>query len=115
MTQNIKDAEEENRDYIFVPHPNIPFMETCMKNPRIKYVIHPYMEGKWHAIAVTKNTQTYETRKPFPESWRGLDGKILEKASGVKGAFFCHKAGFVAGATSRESMIKMVEKSLNSK
>lgn len=112
VNKAIKEAESKNREYIFLPNTLIPFMEVCVKHPKIKYVISPYIKGRWHAKCVTKSISTYETRKPFPKSWGGLNGKDLERVSGIKGAFFCHKVGFIAGALSKESMIKMVEKSL---
>ena len=44
-----------------------------------------------------------------PSANEAFSGAELEQVSGVPGAKFCHKARFIAAASSREAIIKMAE------
>ena len=55
-----------------------------------------------------------ESRKLFPESWRGVmenTGKLKE-VTGVADAAFCHQNGFFLTVGSKEGAIKLAEKAL---
>jgi uncharacterized UPF0160 family protein len=43
--------------------------------------------------------------KPFPELWRGLSDKALQKASKISDAIFCHRAGHLLITQSKESAL----------
>ena len=55
-----------------------------------------------------------ESRKLFPESWRGLNFKEFSEVAGVPDGIFCHNAGFLLGTTSQESALKLAKIALNS-
>ena len=46
------------------------------------------------------------------EEYRGLKGEELNNVSGLNDTEFVHKAGFIGGAWSIESAIKLAEKSV---
>lgn len=48
-------------------------------------------------------------RKPLPEAWRGLSGAALAKATGVQDAVFCHVAGFMCTAKTREGALALAK------
>jgi uncharacterized UPF0160 family protein len=74
------------------------------------YTIHENQEnGNWQVIAVGKEKGSFENRKSLPESWRGLTDQDLAKVTGVSDAVFCHNAGFIAVAKSKEGAIKLAE------
>ena len=55
---------------------------------------------------------SFTNRVSLCQAYRGLRGDALNKAAGVADAEFVHAAGFVGGAWSLESALKMVEASL---
>jgi uncharacterized UPF0160 family protein len=55
---------------------------------------------------------TFENRVSICKSYRGLRGEELKKISGIEEAEFVHAAGFIGGAWSQESALKMAEASL---
>lgn len=48
----------------------------------------------------------------FPEAWLGLEGEALQKATGLSGAGFCHKGGFLMSTENLEDAVKACEISL---
>ncbi len=77
------------------------------------YFIYPSRYGNsWKVEAVRKNLKTYESRKLFPESWRGLmnDNSELVKVTGVKDIIFCHQSGFFLNVESKEGALELAEK-----
>jgi len=51
-------------------------------------------------------------RVPLKAEWRGLRDKELGIISGCNDAIFVHASGFIGGAKSKESVVKMAEESL---
>jgi len=79
------------------------------------YCIYPGSnDSYWKVEAVKKSRETLESRKLFPESWRGLmesSGKLKE-VTGVADANFCHQNGFFLTVGSKEGAIALAEKAL---
>ena len=48
-------------------------------------------------------------RCPFPDKWRGLHERELEKVSDVPGAIFVHNGGYVAYAVDRSAALNMID------
>jgi uncharacterized UPF0160 family protein len=68
----------------------------------------------WSVEAIRKSPNTMESRKLFPESWRGLmkdDGKLKE-VTGIPDARFCHRNGFFLTVDSKDGAIALAEKAL---
>lgn len=65
--------------------------------------------GDWTLGGIRKHEQGFEQRADLPAAWGGLSGAALEEVSGVQGAKFCHKALFIAAASSRDAILKMAE------
>ena len=82
----------------------LPFNESCAESDRFTYVVFPAGDS-WRVQAVEESFY-------FPINWRGLSNEQLEEVS-TSGAIFCHKAGFIAGFTTREQAIKAATISLN--
>ena len=61
---------------------------------------------------VPPHSGSFDMRVPLKADWRGLRDKELAKESGCDDAIFVHATGFIGGAKSRESVIKMAELSL---
>ena len=66
----------------------------------------------WQVASVTENPNTMISRKPLPEAWRGKKDEELQKITGVKEAFFCHRAGFMAMSRNKEGALELARKAL---
>ncbi len=59
-------------------------------------VIFPHSNGVWAIKTLPSDPKNDFSQKcPAPKEWRGLKEQELEKASGIKGLYFCHKGGFL--------------------
>ncbi|MFA6050313.1 MAG: MYG1 family protein [Candidatus Paceibacterota bacterium] len=92
-----------------------PWNDAIMEYPEPLYVVYPTDSGrygKWAAKTVSKEKNSFESRKPFPESWAGKRDEELQKASGVSDATFCHNGRFLTIARSREGAIELAKQAL---
>lgn len=81
---------------------------VCREAPDVLFVVFPAKDN-WRAQAVPVKAGSFEIRQRFPESWGGLSTEALVEATGVQDAIFCHRAGFIAGAKTREGIYKMLQ------
>jgi len=76
------------------------------------YFVYPSKRGGgWDVCATRKEKGTFDSKKPFPPSWRGLRGEELAKETGVSGAVFCHNSGFLCSAKTKEEALELAKKS----
>ena len=68
--------------------------------------------GKWRVQCVAESEQSFESRKALPEPWRGVRDEALSQVSGIPGCVFVHASGFIGGALSYDSALKMAVASL---
>lgn len=88
-------------------------LERDMKIEKLAYVI--YFDGgagDWRIQAVAVAPGSFESRVPLKKDWRGLEQSALAKISGIEDIVFCHHSGFIGGALSLESVIRMGRESL---
>jgi uncharacterized UPF0160 family protein len=105
-------AKYSGKDYLILEK-DIPIWQpTVVRKTDMKYVIHPDENWHWRSRAVPKKINGFESRLPFPEEWRGLSGKELQEITQIYDAEFCHKAGFMAVAKTKEGAIALTERSL---
>ncbi|TGZ85599.1 metal-dependent protein hydrolase [Ascodesmis nigricans] len=78
------------------------------------YVLYGEGAGKpnWRIQCVPVSKDSFESRKPLPEAWRGFRDEELSKISGVPGGVFVHASGFIGGNTSYEGALAMAKKAL---
>lgn len=72
--------------------------------------VYPDLRGGWSAKVVPKGGQDYEARMLFPKAWRGKSEEVLRSITGVEDVKFCHNAGFLAIARSKEGALALVNK-----
>ncbi len=77
------------------------------------YAIFQSRDNSWRVLAINKEAGTLELRKPLPAPWRAKHDSEFEEVSGVKGAQFCHRTGFMCVVKSKEAAIKLAELALN--
>ena len=61
-------------------------------------------------MAISPNK--FESRKPLPSLWRGLEYDKLSEVAGVPGCVFVHMSGFIGGNLSYEGALAMARASL---
>ncbi len=100
----------KDKEIIELP-PNIHWKEVLVPT-EAKFVVFPRNDGDFYVRAVPKEVGEFTSKIPFPESWGGLVGEELAGTTGVKDASFCHRDGFIAGASSREGALRLAELAL---
>lgn len=66
----------------------------------VLYVLFPEGSSQgsaWRIQAVGVSQSSFESRKAFPEAWRGLRNEALDGATGIEGCIFIHASGFIGG------------------
>lgn len=61
------------------------------------YVVYPDESSKWRIQCVPVSIDSFTSRKPLPEQWRGLRDDTLSEKSGIQGCIFVHASGFIGG------------------
>lgn len=94
--------------------PRYLYQETLSRLPEPIYLLYPGSNNTWKVEAVSKSPSTLESRKLFPQSWRGLmDGDAkLKEGTGVDDVIFCHRSGFLITAKSKEGALKLAQMAL---
>jgi uncharacterized UPF0160 family protein len=83
---------------------------------KVIYVLYPEKpapDAKWRIQAVPVSKDSFESRKPLPEAWRGFRDEKLDEISGVSGGVFVHAAGFIGGNKSFDGAKDMAVKALD--
>lgn len=72
-----------------------------------------YSDGKaWRVQAVAESSNSFTSRKPLPETWRGLRDEELSNVANIPGCIFTHAAGFIGGHNTRDGALQMAKKAL---
>ena len=81
----------------------------------VLYVLYPEKPdpgAKWRIQAVPVSKDSFESRKPLPEAWRGIRDDKLDELTGISGCVFVHAAGFIGGNKTFEGAKAMALKAL---
>jgi len=95
--------------------PRYLLQDTLSKLSEPIYLVYPSSKSKsWKVEAIKKSPETMESRKLFPESWRGfLNGDPKSKEIiGINDVIFTHPTGFYAQVKTKEGAIALAEKAL---
>lgn len=82
---------------------------------KVLYVLYPEKPGpdsKWRVQAVPLTKDSFQSRKPLPEAWRGVRDEELSEKTGIPGGVFVHAAGFIGGNKTFEGALAMAKKAL---
>lgn len=66
----------------------------------------------WRLQAVSISPARFESRKPLPYLWRGLENDRLSEVAGIPGSTFVHMSGFIGGNRSYDGALAMARASL---
>ncbi|EJT80299.1 hypothetical protein GGTG_00301 [Gaeumannomyces tritici R3-111a-1] len=84
---------------------------------KVVYVLYPEKpapDAKWRVQAVPESKDSFQSRLPLPEAWRGFRDEELDKITGIPGCVFVHAAGFIGGNKTFEGALAMAKKALES-
>ena len=108
----------ENRDIkeIMVLKTGCPWLQQLLKidiSNEVLFVISPGDNNVEYKIqTVKKSAGTFEARRDILESIRGKSSEEINSIIKIDDAIFCHKAGFIASAKSKESALKIAKLSI---
>jgi uncharacterized UPF0160 family protein len=83
---------------------------------KVLYVLYPEKptaDAKWRIQAVPVSKDSFESRKPLPEAWRGFRDEKLDEITGIDGGVFVHAAGFIGGNKTFEGAKAMALRALD--
>lgn len=79
------------------------------------YVLYPEKptpDAKWRVQCVPESKDSFTSRQPLPEAWRGFRDEELDGISGIPGCVFVHAAGFIGGNKTKDGALAMAKKAL---
>ena len=82
---------------------------------KVLFVLYPESEhegAKWRVQAVSVSKDSFESRKPLPNNWRGVRDDQLSEVSGIKGCVFAHTSGFIGGNKTKDGALEMAKKAI---
>jgi len=83
---------------------------------QVLYVLYPESprpDSKWRIQCVPVSKDSFQSRKPLPEAWRGFRDEKLDEITGIEGGVFVHAAGFIGGNKSFDGASKMAAKAVD--
>lgn len=119
--QNIVEEKiEESNNGILILDRYMPWKDIVLSsnNPKAKdilYAVFPSKRGGYNIVATPKQSGSFDVKKPFPNTWAGLDENKLKEISGIKTIKFCHKSLFICSCESYIDALKIAEISINFK
>jgi len=78
----------------------------------VLYAEKPVPDAKWRIQCVPETSNSFQSRKPLPEPWRGARDEALDAITGIPGGVFVHAAGFIGGNKTFEGAKDMAVKAL---
>jgi uncharacterized UPF0160 family protein len=89
-----------------------PGWDSICRNNEISFAAFPSQRGGWMVQGVHSHNRGNDLICPVPQNWCGKSGAELEAASGIEGATFCHKDGFMIACEDKESALAAANRML---
>lgn len=115
LLEDYKNSKDKKIVISNTDFPRYLLQDTLSRLSEPIYLVYPSSKSNlWKVEAIKKSPETMESRKYFPESWRGFTNgdQKLKDVTGIPDVVFCHQNGFYMNAKSKESAIKLAEKAL---
>ena len=103
--QAFHDREKHCEDARILILPEFVPCQKFLSETPIAFVVFPSNRGGY-CIQPQKKEYAMNYKCSFPESWLGLEKEELKEESGLSGAEFCHKGGFLMTTSTLEDAIK---------
>ena len=82
---------------------------------KVLYVLYPegpHEGAKWRVQCVSETKDSFVSRRPLKEEWRGVRDEELATKAGIKGCVFVHASGFIGGNQTKEGALEMARISM---
>jgi uncharacterized UPF0160 family protein len=115
IIESYEKSEDKRLIIVGTDFPRYLFQDILSKFTEPIYFVYPSSHSTgWKVEAIKKSPDTMESRKLFPEEWRGSmeESGRLKEITGVPDAQFCHQNGFFLTVGSKEGAIKLAQKAL---
>ena len=109
--QAFHDREKHRDDARILTLPEFVPCQKFLSETQIAFVIFPSNRGGY-CIQPQKREYSLNYTCSFPSAWLGLENEELEAASGIAGAVFCHKGGFLMTTETLEEAVQAAKISL---
>ncbi|RKP05534.1 metal-dependent protein hydrolase, partial [Thamnocephalis sphaerospora] len=76
------------------------------------YVLYEDTSRRWRVQAIPVEPDSFASRLPLPESWRGFRDEELSGKSGIADCVFVHHSGFIGGNKTLDGALSMARQSL---
>ena len=77
-------------DELVVWKSHISSLEDQLRlSPQLLYVLYQDERGKWRVQCVPAAEDSFQSRKPLPEAWRGIRDEPLSALTGIPGLYLC--------------------------
>lgn len=86
--------------------------ELGIDKKELLYVVYTDSGKSSRVQAIPINPNSFTSRNPLPEKWRGLRDEKLSEVSGIQDCIFVHNTGFIGGNKTLEGAIEMAKKAL---
>jgi len=86
--------------------------ELGIDKKELLYVVYTDSNKSARVQAIPINPNSFISRNPLPEEWRGLRDEKLSEATGIQDCVFVHNTGFIGGNKTLEGAIEMAKKAL---
>lgn len=112
--KKVKEIYEKTEDKrVIILDGPYPCEEYLANQVEPLFVVAPRSENNtWKVNTVRVKPMTFVDRKKLPSAWAGLRDQELEHRTGVSGAVFCHNAGFLIVAQTKEAAVLLAQKAL---
>jgi uncharacterized UPF0160 family protein len=109
--QKLQEAyEKRTHESFIITETEYPgWYEFAGNYPDLLYMVYPRTTTGWTAKSTIKEVGSFEPRKAFPESWRGLKDDDLAQVTGIEGSRFCHRSGYMVVADTKEHILQLVK------
>ncbi|KAI1207209.1 metal-dependent protein hydrolase [Annulohypoxylon truncatum] len=87
--------------------------EEEQTDKKVLYVLYAEKQtpdAAWRIQAVPETENSFQSRKPLPEPWRGARDSQLDEISGVPGGIFVHASGFIGGNKTFDGVKALADK-----
>lgn len=111
----LKAARDAKNPHVIVLDRKIPWEKAVFENglTDLLFVIYPNEDStSWYCRAIPPEPDSFGQRLALPEAWRGLQEEAFSQAAGIPDGVFCHPSGFICGARSRASAVRLAEQAI---
>jgi uncharacterized UPF0160 family protein len=106
-----KAYHQANDERLVILDKDLPWRNVLCGKPEPLLVVYPKPErGEWCVKAVPDDG--FDNRIDLPQHWAGKSGQELERATGVGGSVFAHRAQFMAVAETKDQAKQLARQAL---